>query len=58
MTGGMNHLLKTAGMSMFFAAFTPNIREARVEAALDNELQRTRPTASRRRRWKSSGTRL
>jgi zinc protease len=40
MTGGMNHLLKRAGMSMFFAAFTPDVGAGRVEAALDRELER------------------
>jgi zinc protease len=40
MTGGMNHMLKHAGMSMFFAAFTPDVGAGRVEAALDRELER------------------
>lgn len=40
MTGGMNHLLKDAGMSMFFAAFTPDVGPHRVEAAFDRELER------------------
>ena len=40
MTGGMNHLLKTAGMSMFFAAFTPDIAAGRVERAFDREIKR------------------
>jgi len=34
MVGGMNHLLKHAGMSMFLAAFTPDISVGRVEKAL------------------------
>lgn len=40
MAGGMNHLLKNAGMSMFFAAFTPDVGAGRVEQAINNELQR------------------
>ncbi|MGA2506308.1 MAG: pitrilysin family protein [Chitinispirillaceae bacterium] len=40
MTGGMNHLLKTAGMSMLFAAFTPDIAAGRVERAFDREIKR------------------
>lgn len=42
MTGGMNHLLRDAGMSMFFAAFTPGTGAGRVEAALAAELRRIR----------------
>ena len=42
MTGGMNHLLKASGMSMFFAAFTPDVRSGRVEQALDAEINRIR----------------
>lgn len=42
MTGGMNHFLKASGMSMFFAAFTPDIRSERVERALDAEIDRLR----------------
>ena len=40
MTGGMNHLLKAAGMSMFFAAFTPDVNAGRVERSIDRVLQR------------------
>jgi zinc protease len=40
MAGGMNHLLKEAGMSMFFAAFTPDVGAGRVEHAVDRELRR------------------
>jgi zinc protease len=40
MAGGMNHLLKVAGMSMFFAAFTPDVRPGRVERAVEAELNR------------------
>ena len=40
MIGGMNHLLKHTGMSMFFAAFTPDVSAARVERALNRELER------------------
>lgn len=34
MAGGMNHLLKKAGMSMFFAAFTPDVSVGKVEKSL------------------------
>jgi predicted Zn-dependent peptidase len=40
MAGGMNHLLKLSGMSMFFAAFTPDVGAARVEKAIDREINR------------------
>ncbi|MBN2036080.1 MAG: insulinase family protein [Chitinispirillaceae bacterium] len=40
MTGGMNHLLRSSGMSIFFAAFTPDIRPGKVEQAVDAELHR------------------
>lgn len=40
MTGGINHLLKDTGMSMFFAAFTPDVGATRVETAIDRELER------------------
>ena len=42
MAGGMNHFLKASGMSMFFAAFTPDIRSERVERAIDAEISRIR----------------
>ncbi len=42
MAGGMNHFLKASGMSMFFAAFTPDIRAERVERALAAEIDRLR----------------
>jgi predicted Zn-dependent peptidase len=38
MVGGLNHLLKHAGMSMFFAAFTPDVPVARVEQALEEQI--------------------
>ena len=38
MTGGMNHILKLAGMSMFFAAFTPDISPGRVEKSLTRQI--------------------
>lgn len=38
MTGGMNHILKLAGMSMFFAAFTPDISPTRVEKSLTRQI--------------------
>jgi zinc protease len=40
MAGGMNHLLKSSGMSIFFAAFTPDIGAGRVEKAIDREISR------------------
>ena len=40
MAGGMNHFMQSSGMSMFFAAFTPNIRSERVERAIDHEIAR------------------
>jgi zinc protease len=40
MVGGMNNFLKASGMSMFFAAFTPDIRSERVERVLDAEIGR------------------
>jgi predicted Zn-dependent peptidase len=42
MVGGMNHMLKHAGMSMFFAAFTPDISVARVEKALEKQIAQVR----------------
>jgi zinc protease len=42
MAGGMNHFLKASGMSMFFAAFTPDIGSERVECALDAQITRIR----------------
>ena len=38
MTGGMNHILKLAGMSMFFAAFTPDVSAAKVEKSLTRQI--------------------
>ena len=40
MAGGMNHLLKVSGMSMFFAAFTPDVAAGRVEKAIEREINR------------------
>jgi zinc protease len=40
MAGGMNHLLRASGMSIFFAAFTPDIGAARVEQAIVREITR------------------
>jgi zinc protease len=40
MAGGMNHLLRASGMSIFFAAFTPDIGPARVEQAIEREITR------------------
>jgi zinc protease len=38
MTGGMNHILKYAGMSMFLAAFTPDMSVARVERSINKQI--------------------
>lgn len=38
MVGGMNHLLQRAGMSMFLAAFTPDVSVARVERAFAEQI--------------------
>ncbi|MBD3392081.1 MAG: hypothetical protein GF418_08395 [Chitinivibrionales bacterium] len=42
MTGGMNHFLKLCGMSLFFAAFTPDINVRRVWKALEKEISTVR----------------
>lgn len=42
MAGGINHLLKHAGMSMFFAAFTPDVSPGRVEKALEAQIDLVR----------------
>jgi len=38
MAGGMNHLLKRSGMSMFFAAFTPDVSYKKVAQALHKQV--------------------
>jgi zinc protease len=38
MAGGMNHFLKLSGMTLFFAAFTPDVPVRRIEAALNAEI--------------------
>ncbi|MDD5673461.1 MAG: pitrilysin family protein [Chitinivibrionales bacterium] len=38
MVGGMNHCLRLAGMSLFFAAFTPDISAQKVERAILEEI--------------------
>ncbi len=38
MAGGMNHSLKHAGMSLFFAAFTPDTSYKRVESAINDQI--------------------
>jgi zinc protease len=38
MAGGMNHFLKHAGMTLFFAVFTPNTSSSRVESALKKQI--------------------
>ena len=40
MAGGMNHLMKKAGLSMFFAIFTPDVSVARVEKSLLNQIRK------------------
>jgi zinc protease len=42
MVGGMNHLLQHAGMSMFLAAFTPDVPVARVERVLETVIDQIR----------------
>jgi len=39
MAGGMNHYLRHAGMSLFFAVFTPDVPAARIEAALHRQIE-------------------
>jgi len=39
MTGGMNNIMKYAGMSMFVAAFTPDISASRVEKSLIHQIE-------------------
>jgi predicted Zn-dependent peptidase len=40
MAGGMNHLMKKAGLSMFFAIFTPDVSVSRVEKSLLNQIRK------------------
>ncbi len=40
MAGGMNHMLKLAGMSLFFVAFTPDIAVSRVEKAVLEQIRK------------------
>ncbi|MDG5816934.1 pitrilysin family protein [Chitinispirillales bacterium ANBcel5] len=40
MVGGMNHTLRRAGMSVFFAAFTPNISVSKVEKSLNRQIEK------------------
>jgi zinc protease len=42
MTGGMNHLLRASGMSIFFAAHTPDVGAPKVEKAIGDEIGRIR----------------
>jgi zinc protease len=39
MAGGTNQMLKYAGMSMFFAAFTPDISAAKVEKSISRQIK-------------------
>lgn len=39
MAGGMNHSMKYAGMSLFFAAFTPDTGYKRVESAMNKQIE-------------------
>ena len=38
MAGGMNHTLKHTGMSLFFAAFTPDASYKRIESAINEQI--------------------
>jgi zinc protease len=40
MSGGINHMLKFAGMSLFFAAFTPDMAVSRVEKAVLEQIRK------------------
>lgn len=40
MAGGINHMLKLAGMSLFFAAFTPDVAVSRVEKAILEQIRK------------------
>ncbi len=42
MAGGMNQSLKRAGMSLFFAVFTPNVSQRRVEDAIISQVEAVR----------------
>jgi zinc protease len=44
MAGGMNQSLKRAGMSLFFAIFTPNVPQRRVEEAVVAQIDAVRTT--------------
>ncbi len=39
MVGGLNHFLKHSGMSMFFAAFTPDMSSRKVEKELERQIE-------------------
>lgn len=38
MAGGFNHTLRSAGMTMFFAAFTPDVSSHSIEKAINREI--------------------
>ncbi len=40
MSSGVNQLLKRSGMSMFFAAFTPDVQVSKVEKALKEQIKK------------------
>jgi zinc protease len=42
MAGGMNQSLKRSGMSLFFAVFTPNVAQRRVEEAIMKQIDAAR----------------
>jgi predicted Zn-dependent peptidase len=42
MAGGMNHFLRLSGMSLFFAAFTPDTSSKKVIKALEEQIERVR----------------
>ncbi|MBD3344986.1 MAG: hypothetical protein GF401_07985 [Chitinivibrionales bacterium] len=39
MAGGINHFLRLSGMSLFFAAFTPDVSVKRIEEALNEQIE-------------------
>ncbi len=39
MAGGMNHFMKHTGMSLFFAAFTPDTSHKKIEAAIKTQIE-------------------
>ena len=52
MAGGMNHFLKHSGMSLFFAAFTPDVSVRKVGEAMEAELMTAREKGVSRQEMK------